>query len=467
VASCISQPTSDAVHFSSPIWLAAVFLTTSWGLGCTSYQDLPLPRAAEAAPSRPLDAPRLRVATRDLHRKSQRSIDIDLADGLDPDEAAVLAVVLNRDLIAARDAHGEAEAQLLVAGILPNPVLSAGISHPYGPASSGTVDAFNLSIATDLKSFISRSARRGAAASVVEQVDLGIAWQEWQVAQEARLLVVRLSWLRKRLKLAGDELDFAAQAADSTLAASAAGDATLEQVGVQRASLEAVRRALNELEQAEVETESALRILLGNPALDKLEVTELSSSLEHEAPHTNVEACLEGRLDLAALRRGYQAGEEELRAAILEQFPAVTVGVAYQRNELALNFIGAFVNVELPVFNRNQGLVKLGAATRRRLQHEYDARVASARGEIDRLSRFILLVARQLPDVQRSIPPLAEIELRERQAVTRGDVARLSYQVVRSALFDQRLQEAVISQALAEARVGVQTTCGGDAGRIR
>jgi hypothetical protein len=112
-------------------------------------------------------------------------------------------------------------------------------------------------------------------------------------------------------------------------------------------------------------------------------------------------------------------------------------------------------------------LVKLGAATRRRLQHEYDARVASARGEIDRLSRFILLVARQLPDVQRSIPPLAEIELRERQAVTRGDVARLSYQVVRSALFDQRLQEAVISQALAEARVGVQTTCGGDAGRIR
>jgi hypothetical protein len=50
--------------------------------------------------------------------------------------------------------------------------------------------------------------------------------------------------------------------------------------------------------------------------------------------------------------------------------------------------------------------------------------------------------------------------------VSRGDIARLSYQVVRSALFDQRLQAAVISQALAEARVGVETTCGGDAGRL-
>ncbi len=451
----------------SPAWQFTFVILASLSVsGCASYLAEPLPQAPAAAPQRPLDAPRLRIAARELHRTSRPPVRIDLSDGLDPDEAAVLAVLLNPDLVAARDAHGEAEMQLLIAGILPNPVLGAGINHPYGRGSAGTANVFNLSLGMDLKPFVARTARRNAAEAAVQEVDLGIAWQEWQVAQEARLLVVRLSWLRRRGKLAQDELDFMQQATDSTIAASRAGDATLEQIGVQRASLEGARRALNELEQAAVETESALRALLGNPTLDELEVSTSSSSPELDTPRFDIDACLEGRLDLAALRRGYQAGEEQLRAAVLEQFPAVTIGVAYQRNEVALNFIGGFVNVELPVFNRNQGLVKLGEATRRRLEHEYDARVANARGDLKRLFRFSSLVRRQLPEIEQSIAPLAEIELREREAVSRGDIPRLSYQVVRSALFAQRLQAAVISQALAEAGVGVETTCGGDAGRL-
>jgi hypothetical protein len=36
----------------------------------------------------------------------------------------------------------------------------------------------------------------------------------------------------------------------------------------------------------------------------------------------------------------------------------------------------------------------------------------------------------------------------------RGDIDLLSYQTVRTALIDQRLQEAALSQALAEANVG-------------
>ena len=174
----------------------------------------------------------------------------------------------------------------------------------------------------------------------------------------------------------------------------------------------------------------------------------------------SVDACLEGRLDLAALRSGYEAGEERLRAAVLDQFPAVSVGVAQQRNEAALNFMGAFVNVALPVFDRNQGPVKLGYATRRRLEHEYAARVVGARGDLERLLRFSAVLLRQLPVIQRSIPSLEEIELKERAAVGRGDVERLSYQTVRSALFDQRLQAAAVAQALAEARLGLETTCG-------
>ncbi|MEO8214196.1 MAG: hypothetical protein ABI560_13435, partial [Myxococcales bacterium] len=302
-------------------------------------------------------------------------------------------------------------------------------------------------------------------ASQSAAVRLDVAWQEWQVAQQARLLVVRLAWVRRRVKLAREELDFAERTASAMGAAGRARDVTLDQIGVQRAAVEGVRRTLNQLEQVEVDAESALRALLGNPAIGKLEVAEPTSFIGREARETNVDACLEGRLDLAALRRGYEARDEMLRAAILDQFPAVTVGLAYQHNEVALNFVGGFVNVDVPVFNRNQGPVALERATRRRLGDAYAARVASARGDLDRLSRFSSLIASQLPRVHDSIAPLEEVELKEREAVARGDVSRLSYQVVRSALFDQRMQEATVTQALAEARVAVQTTCGGEPGK--
>jgi outer membrane protein TolC len=177
-----------------------------------------------------------------------------------------------------------------------------------------------------------------------------------------------------------------------------------------------------------------------------------------------LDACLAHRLDLQALRRGYVAGQERVRQAVLEQFPDIVVGVHYQRNETALQFIGGFVSFELPLFNRNQGSVAIGRATRQRLRFEYDARVASTRADLRRLRRLSALLRRQLPEVKASIPGLTNIEQQERAAVARGDLDRLSYQTVRTALFNQRLEQANLSQALAEAEVGLQTACGGPLG---
>jgi hypothetical protein len=84
----------------------------------------------------------------------------------------------------------------------------------------------------------------------------------------------------------------------------------------------------------------------------------------------------------------------------------------------------------------------------------------AARAELQRLLRFSSLVARQLPLAHGSIAPLETLEMQERAAVMRGDIDRLSYQTVRTALLDQRLQEAALSQALAETHVGLQTACG-------
>ena len=386
---------------------------------------------------------------------------MDLADGLGPDEAAVIAVLRNPDLIALRSSRGEAQAQVVAAGILPNPVLSGSFDHPFGVNSAGASNAWSVSLEMALKPFVARGAKRSAAKAGVTQIDLGIAWQEWVVAGQARLLVVRLGWLRRRLKLAREELDFQTHAADSMKKASVAGDQTIDQVGVQVAAVENVRRTVNELEQTELTSESDLIALLGEPNLERIQVETPQDPKLAGGSFPSVSECLTRRIDIRALRYGYRSQDEATRAAVLDQFPAVNVGISYQRDETPLSFVGAFVSVELPVFDRNQAQVASAEATRTRLMREYDARVIATRVDIDRLSRFSTLIAKQLPAVRAAIPSLEAIESKEQAAVAEGNLSQLEYQTVRAALLEQKLQEAALSQALAEARITATNSCGG------
>jgi cobalt-zinc-cadmium efflux system outer membrane protein len=428
---------------------------------CASYQAQPLPKPADAAHPAEIPAAPLNVeppAARAHPPIARTPLKVNLADGLDADEGAVLAVLLNPELNALRATRGTSEAQILEAGILPNPVFAAEVTQPFGPGSEGTTPTLNLSLSYEIKPLIARSARQDAAKAELAQVDLSIAWQEWQVAQQARLQIIRLGWVRRRLQLAQEELDFEQQTMTALDQASTTADATLQQLGVQRAALEAARRTRDELATTDIETESELRALFGEPKVTALDVAIPTAAGGHV--DRSIDECLAGRLDLEALRRGYDAQEFTVHAAVLDQFPQFSIGVTHQRDETSLKFIGGFVSMELPVLDRNQATIAVARATRTQLSGEYQSRVIAARAELAALLRLSALVARQLPVAHDSIAPLEAVETQERSAVMRGDIDLLSYQTVRSALIDQRLQEAALSQALAEAHVGLQTSCG-------
>ena len=228
--------------------------------------------------------------------------------------------------------------------------------------------------------------------------------------------------------------------------------------------METIRRDLVDLEQTEVATRTALRVLLGEPGGPPLKVSAPvpppSAIPAPPADTTVVPACLAGRLDLAALRAGYEVQDQRLRQAILEQLPNITVGFAHQRNESKISFFGGLVSLGLPVFDRNQGGVAGAGATRERLRHEYRARATEVRSNVDDLLRLLELFARRLPQVQAAIGPLAEIESAEERAAESGDIDWLSYQTVRIGLLDQRLEAARLAQGRAETLVGLDTACG-------
>ena len=63
------------------------------------------------------------------------------------------------------------------------------------------------------------------------------------------------------------------------------------------------------------------------------------------------------RLDLLALRYGYDSQEAAVRAVVLEQFPKITVGPTINRDTDNIRTTGFSLSIELPIFNRGQGKI--------------------------------------------------------------------------------------------------------------
>ena len=125
-------------------WSCFLLLSLACVAGCQSYRPAPLiPGAVNRNLAIPPDDV-LRVRGRDIRHPLLQPLVLDYRNGLSPDEAAVLAVLVNPSLRAERDRRALASAQLLTAGILPNPQLSAALDVPTGGNDAGTVNGYNV-----------------------------------------------------------------------------------------------------------------------------------------------------------------------------------------------------------------------------------------------------------------------------------------------------------------------------------
>ncbi len=370
--------------------LAYVFTAlTALGLaGCQSYRAMPLTAEAVDQALAPPSPDALRVEAQALSHPLLPPVAVDLSDGLSPDEAAVVAVLVNPSLRAVRDERSLADAQLLQAGILPNPTLSGNVDVPVAGSTKGTTNAYGLGVDWDLKALIGHGAGVEAAQASRAAVDMDVAWQEWQVAQAARLAVYNLLALNEQAALAtemdkrlADNLDLVRKAVGKSLMTAldlAAAEAASSQARTELVSLTARAR----------QQRLALNAALGLPP-DRIVPLQKGVSLPDHIDAPTQQEILPGlqerRLDLVALRRGYQSQEAALRKAVLEQFPDISISFNEARDTGNVITAGVGVTVGLPVFDRNQGAIALEKATRQKLFDEYVNRIFEARAEVARL----------------------------------------------------------------------------------
>ncbi|WP_048863387.1 TolC family protein, partial [Acidisphaera rubrifaciens] len=84
--------------------------------------------------------------------------------------------------------------------------------------------------------------------------------------------------------------------------------------------------------------------------------------LDPQAVRRALPALAQHRPDLVALRYGYQAQEEKVRAAIIGQFPNLLLGIAYGRDNTNDYSIGPQPSGDIPIFDRNQGNIAIERA---------------------------------------------------------------------------------------------------------
>lgn len=412
-----------------------VFVTLLVLSGCASYQARPLPTDTDLASS----VSALQVPDGRVSAGGTASAPFDASDGLSLAEAVTLGVFNNPDLKAARARRGVGQAQLLQAGLLPNPQITASMDHPTS-GGPGLVNAYGVGINLDLQSLLTHGANKAAGRASARQVDLQVLWREWQVAEQIRQIYGQCRTLDQLQTLYKAHLAQLKDLYAEDQAALTRGDITLSQSDADLAALTDVTTTLSNMERRRNKVYHSLNALLGLqpgvsvPLRGKTSIPVLSERAFNAA----LKALPKRRPDLLALRAGYQSQEENVRAEILKQFPNLSLGVNRARDTGNVHTIGLSLAISLPLFNHNQGHIAVARATRARLHQEYQARLDAAAGETDRLYRESALIDAHIRDVRAALPILTRAARNARQALRDGDLNAATYNGLRNRLFKQR-----------------------------
>jgi len=441
------------------IFYSLIFLLS----GCTRYRAMPLTASAVQSALAPPSGDSLRVQAQSIHHPILQPIAFDDRNGLTPDQAAIIAVVANPALRSERDRRGIAAAQLLQAGILPNPQLSFGEDYAYGGAIAGAVTASDVGLGWDVTQLISRDARIRAARAGAASVDLDIAWQEWQTAQAARTAVYDLASLQAQSDLTHQIADQLSRNLSIIRGAVDRHDKTLLDLSAaESASLDAQSAVL-----AQQRDTNAARLALNKAlglfpdAVVKLDPhILLPASIEPPAPRQILAGLEDRRLDLIALRLGYQSQEQTLRAAVLDQFPKINLGFNRQRDNTNVQSVGFALTVDLPIFDRNQAAISSETATRQKLFDEYVDRVFQARYDVYAAIDDLSAISHQISAEEKSVPSLQRLLGTYRTAFDQGNVDVLSYYSARNDLAQKQLDILKLKQQLIDNEIALELAAG-------
>lgn len=343
-------------------------------------------------PERPEDARRVEATVAEL-----------LAGSLTVESAVRIALLNNRNLRAVYEELGVEEAELVQAGLLPNPVLSANVRLGLGPSGTGA----ELGLVQELISALQIPLRKKVAAANLERAKVEVAHAVLQLALETKTAFFRLQGALQTLELRRTVAAATTATRDVAEAQHAAGNVADLAVATERALAEEAKVELSVAEADALADREDLNALLGlwGAQTGWTMAPRLPHVPSDEVPLVGLESlAVSQRLDLLAVRATGTSERAQVGLNRLYGFmPTASMGVDSER-EVAEGVwsVGPSLQVPIPLFDQSQALIASSTAKYRAADERFAALAIEIRAQVRR-ARTRLVAARRRADYYEDV----------------------------------------------------------------
>ena len=437
------------------------------------------------------------------------------ADGVLPlDEAVSLALRNNRALRADLEMIGQADADLVQAGLMQNPVINMMVMFPDG---GGRAMLRGSGVPMQpLQDLWLIPARRKVAAAQLQQAVLRVADRAIETATAVKTAYAKLQYTQRAISLIKDNIDLAEQSARIIEARQTAGQSTQVALNMAHIRSQRLRSELLAMVAEHRGMQRELLMLIGFPAAPDgwtvAPVHEVDDELRPAADEPDLlDLGAEQRLDLLAAQWTLQSAAQNITLMQREGWPDLALGFTFERSAGARSprgptgparvgnaaaqavtdraygvspmpaapmiqpwqpkmhevkwTLGPMVELELPLFDQNQAQVA-------KAMHEYNQRLAEYEDRAQQVTwgiRDALLRHEQaieqvqfyrsaiLPEVQRNL------ELAQQSFVAGQEDLTVYLQVLEDVIMTRLktlefLRDYLLTQAKLEREVGGRLT---------
>lgn len=308
---------------------------------------------------------------------------------LTADSAVQIALLNNRDLQAMYADLGVAQADLVQAGLLKNPVLDAALLFPL----TGARPDLQLGVAVSLLDALYVPLRKRVAAARFEEAKLRVTGGVLDFAAQVRTAFYMHQADEQLVELRRTIVQALSASLDVSRRLHAAGNISDLDLARERAQTEASRVTLRAAEVNARQSREHLNGLMGVWGEEtRWEMDPRMPDIPNAAVETQPveQVALERSLDLLHARQriivaGQQLGYNRASALV----PDVDLGAHAEKEGMDAWKVGPSIAIPVPLFDQGQARIARGASELRRAQQEYYALAvrirATARAVLDRL----------------------------------------------------------------------------------
>jgi cobalt-zinc-cadmium efflux system outer membrane protein len=325
-----------------------------------------------------------------------------LAQGLDADRAVQIALLNNRRLQATYEDLGVAQAEVVQAGLLKNPVFDGDLK--FSTDGGGT--KVELAVVQDFLDVFVIPLRKRVGEDRFESAKLRVTSAVLDLAGQVRVAFYAYEGAEQVLQLRRTVAQATEASYDLARRLHDAGNVTDLEFVNQRAMYEQQKLDLARAETAALNTRERLNVLLGLWGSDTgwTAPNRLPEPPNDDEPIAAVERrAVEKSLDLASARREVEAAARTL--GIRRSFgmlPEAELGAAAERETNGEWLVGPAFSLPIPLFDQGQAATAKAASELERARQQFFATAVEVRAAA-RSARNDLLAARSRVNYYQSV----------------------------------------------------------------